>query len=304
MKNETFEELKLTSKSNVAHILMQYNDSKIISNCYLQNKVQYPEDYSFVFSKNDKIFFNENLPSGPIVVTLFSDIVDSCGKWEKNPKIMKKYLKEHDEIMLEFIKKHEGKEVKRNGDSFMIVFQYPKNAYHFAVDVLIKFNSEESKAYFQVSKDHPIKIGMYNGKTWLKYNLETDSFDYLGESPNKASRLEGNAKGGMILFGGCKAVEIKQFKEQLKENLYFEQVKNVTLRGMEEENDPIICITLKQIETKDLENIFFSYIDSLRLEIDILKRENKKLKEKIDHLERLLCAFTEVSPPKKAKIEK
>ena len=111
-------------------------------------------------------------PTG-IVTLMFTDIVGSTmlrdtviakhGEGEGNRLYRKRFLDPHNERIRRFLAKHDGFEVKTNGDSFMVAFAQPENAVMCAADIQRSFRGEPIVA------DDPapplaVRIGIHTGQ--------------------------------------------------------------------------------------------------------------------------------------------
>src|SRR6476646_2941589 len=79
-------------------------------------------------------------PEG-IVTIVFTDIVDSSRLVsELGDNAARDLIRAHDEILRETARAHEGVEVERAGDGFMIAFSLPSKALAFAVELQRRFS--------------------------------------------------------------------------------------------------------------------------------------------------------------------
>eukprot|EP00727_Mastigamoeba_balamuthi_P013486 m51a1_g8760 putative family 3 adenylate cyclase (1662) ;mRNA; r:111354-126456 len=65
-------------------------------------------------------------PTGKMAI-VFTDIQQSTELWEWNPTLMKEALYQHHDVMRATLRRHNGYEVRTEGDAFMIVFQLMDN---------------------------------------------------------------------------------------------------------------------------------------------------------------------------------
>ena len=71
---------------------------------------------------------NTIAPPEGVVTLVFTDVQSSTDQWETRPVAMAAALSIHNKLMRELLSKHQGYEVKTEGDAFMIAFASPKNA--------------------------------------------------------------------------------------------------------------------------------------------------------------------------------
>jgi class 3 adenylate cyclase len=128
-------------------------------------------------------------PEG-IVSIVFTDIVDSSvlvsslGDQEARGRI-----RQHDEILREVVRNHEGAEIERAGDGFMIAFATASRAVSFAIEL--------QRRFAQLAADEPqglrVRIGMETGE------VIAEEQGYFGRTVFLASRISDLATGGQIL---------------------------------------------------------------------------------------------------------
>ncbi|KAL0485900.1 adenylate cyclase [Acrasis kona] len=154
-------------------------------------------------------------PTGTMAIA-FTDVQSSTSLWQEFPAEMSKALKIHNNIMRRLIKKHEGYEVKTQGDSFMVCFLNPYNALNWAVqvqntlldcttwptelivssyDCRMEWDSLKSVIF----KGLRVRIGIHYGDAERVNDPTTNRPDYFGTTVNKAARVESCAKGGQIV---------------------------------------------------------------------------------------------------------
>ena len=72
-------------------------------------------------------------PEGDVTL-VFTDIQGSTVQWESDPDTMAHNLGLHNACMRELLRKHDGYEVKTEGDAFMCAFSDPMQAVRFCMD--------------------------------------------------------------------------------------------------------------------------------------------------------------------------
>ena len=158
-------------------------------------------------------------PSDGTVTILFSDMVDYAGMTERlGDQISREVLREHHRIVRAMLERHGGREIKVQGDGFMMAFGGVARALRCAADVQRAFQS-----YSEVHLDRPIQvhIGVHTGDA-----VQEDD-DYLGHTVIVASRLASEAGPGEIL--------VSSLSEQLVQGtgeFTFVEHRESVLKGM------------------------------------------------------------------------
>lgn len=122
---------------------------------------------------------------------LFSDLRDYTKFVERaGDAAAAQLLREYRTIVRREVGKHQGAEVKTEGDSFYVVFESPSDALECGVAVL-----KRAEAHSRRHPDRPIRIGIgiHAGET-VAYDDQ-----FVGSAVNIASRMASNAKAGEIL---------------------------------------------------------------------------------------------------------
>ena len=129
-------------------------------------------------------------PEGTVTI-LFTDIEGSAPiVQELGDEESRALFREHDEHLREMLKKHDGLEVKHQGDGLMIAFSSARRAVLCAIDI--------QRAIAQQNREHThvalrVRIGLNTGEAIAEED------DYFGETVILASRIEATAQGGQIL---------------------------------------------------------------------------------------------------------
>jgi class 3 adenylate cyclase len=153
------------------------------------------------------------------VTILFSDMVDYAGMTERlGDQASRQLLHEHHLIVREHIDRHAGREVKVQGDGFMVAFGSVARALRCAMEIQRGFAS-----YSAAHPDQPMQVhmGVHTGEAF-----EEDD-DFLGHTVIVASRLAGVAGAGEIL--------VSSLSEQLVQSsgeFTFTAHREATLKGM------------------------------------------------------------------------
>jgi class 3 adenylate cyclase len=130
-------------------------------------------------------------PGEGTVTILFSDMVNYAGMTEAmGDQASRQLLQEHHRIVRDQVQRHGGREVKVQGDGFMMAFGGVARALRCAVDLQLAF-----RQYSIAHSEHPIQIhiGVHTGEAF-----EEDD-DFLGHTVIVASRLADVAGPGEIV---------------------------------------------------------------------------------------------------------
>ena len=148
---------------------------------------------------------------------MFTDIVGSTalrdaivakhGENEGNRLYGERVQGPHNERVRAFIEKHQGFEVKTNGDSFMVAFAQPEDAIRCAVAIQRSLR-DEPIATADPRKSLAVRIGMHTGAATF---VERDGKpDYDGHAVNIAARVESLLKEGERVYcSGATAALVK-----------------------------------------------------------------------------------------------
>jgi len=153
------------------------------------------------------------------VTIMFSDMVDYAGMTERlGDQISRELLREHHAIVRSMLERHGGREVKVQGDGFMVAFGGVARALRCAVDVQRAFSS-----YSQSHGERPIQvhIGVHTGDA-----VEEDD-DFLGHTVIVASRLAAVAGPGEILVSSLSELLVQGTGE-----FTFVDHRDTELKGM------------------------------------------------------------------------
>ncbi len=129
-------------------------------------------------------------PDGTVAI-LFSDIEDSTILTERlGDEQWLQVLREHNAIFREQIARHDGYEVKSQGDGFMLAFPDPCEALECAIDVQRAFAERERDGEGETLR---VRIGLHTGE------VISEEGDYFGKNVILAARIAAQAMGGEIL---------------------------------------------------------------------------------------------------------
>ncbi|MCH8008922.1 MAG: AAA family ATPase, partial [Chloroflexi bacterium] len=128
-------------------------------------------------------------PDGTVTL-LFSDIEGSTPINERlGDQRWMELLREHNVLIRDQVRGHQGFEVKTEGDGFMIAFQSARQALQCAIEMQRAFTQRNESAEEPLT----IRIGLHTGEP------VKDADDFYGKDVNLAARIAGTAAGGEIL---------------------------------------------------------------------------------------------------------
>ena len=130
-------------------------------------------------------------PDGTVAI-LFSDIEDSTVLTERlGDERWLEVLREHNAIFREQIARHDGYEVKSQGDGFMLAFPDPCEALECAIAVQRAFAEREREG----GRREPLRVrmGLHTGE------VIAEEGDFFGKNVILAARIAAQASGGEIL---------------------------------------------------------------------------------------------------------
>ena len=131
----------------------------------------------------------ERKPDG-IVTIAFTDVEDSSRLvQELGDRDARALLRQHDEVLREGVKSHDGTEVERAGDGFMLVFATASRAIESAVWLQRALADHDELARAGVR----VRIGMQTGE------VMTEEHGYFGRTVFQAARIADLARGGQIV---------------------------------------------------------------------------------------------------------
>ncbi len=161
----------------------------------------------------------EAQPADSTVTILFCDMVDYAGMTERlGDQASTRLLREHHRIVREALARHGGREIKVQGDGFMIAFGGVARALRCAMEIQRAF-----AAFVPGDGDEPIAvhIGVHTG------DAVAEGDDYLGHTVIVASRLADAARPDEIL--------VSSLSEQLVQGsgeFTFDGHRDAVLKGL------------------------------------------------------------------------
>jgi class 3 adenylate cyclase/tetratricopeptide (TPR) repeat protein len=159
-------------------------------------------------------------PDGTVAI-LFSDIEDSTVLTERlGDERWLQLLREHNAIFREQIARHDGYEVKSQGDGFMLAFPDPGEALECGIAVQRAFAERERDGSGEPLR---VRMGLHTGE------VISEEGDYFGKNVILAARIAAQAIGGEILVS-----------EELREaasggngdGLRFDEGRELQLKGL------------------------------------------------------------------------
>jgi class 3 adenylate cyclase len=183
-----------------------------------------PEDLPSTPSRSD-VADEGPRPAGALgggegtVTILFSDMVDYAGMTERlGDQQSREVLRVHHQIVRELLDTYGGREIRVQGDGFMVAFGGVARALRCAASMQRTF-----AAYSQAHPDLPIRvhIGIHTGEA-----MEEDD-DFLGHTVIVASRIADVAGPGEVLVSSLTAQMVERSEE-----FTFDDQRDITLKGL------------------------------------------------------------------------
>jgi class 3 adenylate cyclase len=161
---------------------------------------------------------------------MFSDIEDSTVLTERlGDRAWQELLRNHNALIREQLRAHDGYEVKTMGDGFMVAFQSAKKGLDCAIAIQRAFAAEDSQpradsqpGAAMLHETIRVRIGLHAGEA-IK-----DGDDFYGKNVILASRVAGKAVGGEILVSSL----LRQLVESGVDAALFSEPREVELKGL------------------------------------------------------------------------
>jgi class 3 adenylate cyclase len=159
-------------------------------------------------------------PDGTVAI-LFSDIEDSTILTERlGDERWLELLREHNTIFRERVARHNGYEVKSQGDGFMLAFPDPCEALDCAIEVQRAFADRERDGSGEKLR---VRMGLHTGE------VISEEGDYFGKNVILAARIAAQAMGGEILV----SEELREAASSGNgDGLRFDDGREVELKGL------------------------------------------------------------------------
>ena len=132
------------------------------------------------------------LPTGAVTF-LFSDIEGATRLASTLRSDYSDLLKAHRSILREAYGKHQGREIRAEGDSFFAVFASPKYALAGAVEAQLGLSAHHWPERAPVR----VRMGLHTGEA------SVTGAEYQGIEVNRAARIAAAAHGGQVLISEC-----------------------------------------------------------------------------------------------------
>ncbi|HEY7120963.1 MAG TPA: AAA family ATPase, partial [Solirubrobacterales bacterium] len=163
-------------------------------------------------------------PDGTVAI-LFSDIEDSTVLTERlGDERWLQLLREHNTIFRELLSRHDGYEVKSQGDGFMLAFPDPCEALECAIDVQRAFAEREAD---ESTEPLRVRMGLHTGE------VISEEGDYFGKNVILAARIAAQALGGEILVSQELRQAVSEDDREANGNgLRFDDGRELELKGL------------------------------------------------------------------------
>jgi adenylate cyclase len=174
-----------------------------------------------ILSRDRRVGSETRLREGErlLAAIMFTDIVGYTKLTQTNESLALQLLDEHREMVRPFISRHNGKEIKTMGDSFLVEFPSALEAVRCAFD--IQQSLHEMNASRRDEKKVVLRVGVHLGDVIHRKN------DVYGDAVNIASRIEPLAEPGGVCVTGSVYDQIKNKFEFPFSSLGKKELKNV-----------------------------------------------------------------------------
>ena len=159
-------------------------------------------------------------PDGTVAI-LFSDIEDSTIITERlGDERWLEVLREHNAMFREEIGRHDGYEVKSQGDGFMLAFPDPCQALEYAIAIQRAFAEQEREGREEALR---VRMGLHTGE------VIAEEGDFFGKNVILAARIAAQANGGEILVSEGDAARPGRGRGH---DLRFDEGRDLELKGL------------------------------------------------------------------------
>ena len=128
------------------------------------------------------------------VTLMFTDIEKHTKMWEQIGDDFMHILEEHNTILRSAADKHNGYEVKTEGDAFMLAFAKASDSVLCAVEAQLAL---ENHPWPEDIGKIRVRMGIHTGEPQVSGN------DYFGPTVIRASRISSAGHGGQILISAA-----------------------------------------------------------------------------------------------------
>lgn len=160
------------------------------------------------------------MPTG-IVTLLFTDIVGSSQRWDRDASAMRVAIDRHDLLIGDAIDRHRGHLVKKLGDGVMAVFADPVDALGASVAAQRALGEAQWPDEVQ---EIDVRMGVHTG--YVEADATGD--DLLGPTVNRAARIAAAAHGGQVLASSA----TRELCGDRAEGMSFRDLGEHQLRGI------------------------------------------------------------------------
>ncbi|KAF0852716.1 mitochondrial adenylate/guanylate cyclase domain-containing protein [Andalucia godoyi] len=236
-------------------------------------------------------------PNGPGVALVFTDVESSTSMWEKYTTAMYASLKIHNKLMRDLIQKHNGYEVKTEGDGAMLAFWSALDALKYLLDFQQQLLEQEwpeeilGSQYARVETNESgsviwrglrVRSGIHCAEHIMELDPTTGRGDYHGRSVNRSARVAGAGCGGQIVVSQAAYDAVISKKDDL--DFVVEDLGTHTFKGLDspEHVYQILPAALRDRSFKGLkpqapstiasEQVLLSKYANLSIELDEVKK--------------------------------
>eukprot|EP01062_Namystynia_karyoxenos_P066077 TRINITY_DN60099_c0_g1_i1.p1 TRINITY_DN60099_c0_g1~~TRINITY_DN60099_c0_g1_i1.p1 ORF type:complete len:1580 (+),score=353.06 TRINITY_DN60099_c0_g1_i1:98-4741(+) len=174
-----------------------------------------------VLMMNEDMLLHRPPPEGSVML-VFTDVQGATALWDASPAAAKVAFEKHNKIIRKLLERHQGYEVKTEGNAFMLAFQEPKCALDWCLAVQLAMQDTddwpteivsraeaaeayqydpEIQNYVLCFRGPRVCIGIGGGEPDCEPDPVTGRMDYFGPVVNLAARISGQARGGEIIAG-------------------------------------------------------------------------------------------------------
>jgi class 3 adenylate cyclase len=134
------------------------------------------------------------LPAG-LVTFLMTDVEGSTRLWEEDAEAMGIAMREHDALVRELVRQHQGILIKwrGEGDSTFSVFTSAASAVAAAAAIQGRVRAHR----WQTSRPLAVRVAVHTGEAELRER------DYFGQTVNRCARLRALARGGQTMVSAA-----------------------------------------------------------------------------------------------------
>jgi predicted ATPase/class 3 adenylate cyclase/tetratricopeptide (TPR) repeat protein len=166
------------------------------------------------------------VPAGTVAL-VFTDIEGSTQLWERCSAAMREALELHDGVLRALLARTSGREVKTQGDAFMLAFPTVAEALRWCLDVqeaLLHVPwppellsqpevSERVGSRGPLHRGLRVRMGVHVGEPERRVDPRTGQTDYVGPVVNVASRVADAGHGGQVLLSGAALAQVADMLE-------------------------------------------------------------------------------------------